>query len=178
MDCGWHKLCFFTGILVFSPGKLYHSMYFAIEKLKKQALESHQAKEHLENEVAIRRQAETAPRESEERFRTVLENLPGSVSVHDLEGRHLMVNEETCVVTGYTKEEILNMEVKDAAAPGFDNDLAKELWQGLKPGSSFTFDVLTKRKDGSLYDSEVHLTPIILEGQPVSSLSGTLFCGA
>ena len=44
-------------------------------------------------EIVIHKRAEDALRESEERFRTVLENLPGGVFAHDLEGNLLVVNE-------------------------------------------------------------------------------------
>ncbi|MBN1831726.1 MAG: PAS domain S-box protein [Deltaproteobacteria bacterium] len=158
---------FFTAVLVLGLGRLHYSMDSTIEKLKIQTSELQHAKEHLEEELRSRRQTETALRESEERFRTVLENLPGSVSVHDLEGNHLMVNDEACAVTGYTREELYNMTVMDAAGPEFHYDAARELWDGMELGTSFALDILTRRKDGSVYDSEVHLTKIMLGGEPV-----------
>ncbi len=158
---------FFTALLVLILGRLYFSMDSTIEKLRTQTFELQHAKEHLEEEVRSRRQAETALRESEERFRTVLENLPGSVSVHDLEGNHLMVNDEACAVTGYTREELYNMTVMDAAGPEFLYDGARKLWDSMELGSSFALDILSRRKDGTAYDSEVHLTKIVLDGQPV-----------
>ena len=158
---------FFTAVLVLSLGRLYYSMDSTIEKLKIRTSELQNAKEHLEEEVRSRRETETALRESEERFRTVLENLPGSVSVHDLEGNHLMVNDEACAVTGYTREELYNMTLMDAAGPEFHYDDARKLWDGMRLGTSQSLDVLSRRKNGSVYDSEVHLTKIMLEGEPV-----------
>ena len=131
-------------------------------------MELNQAKEQLEEEIRNRNQTDIALRESEERFRTVLENLPCCVSVHDLEGRHLIVNEETCLVKGYSREELMNLTVMETAGPGFGaNYDVRELWKKIEPGASFTLETQSQRKDGSLYDSEVRLTKIMLEGQAV-----------
>ncbi len=158
----------FTIALVVSLGWLLNSMSVSIEKLVHQTSELKLAKEQMELEIKNRKNSETALRESEERFRTVLESLPCSVTVHDLEGRHLIVNEETCRVKGYLREELLNLTIMETAGPDLNPDEdVTGLWKGIDLGASFTFEALTQRKDGSLYDSEIHLSKIMLEGQPV-----------
>ncbi|MBN2418048.1 MAG: PAS domain S-box protein, partial [Deltaproteobacteria bacterium] len=158
----------FTLILVVCLSRLYLSMFNSIEKLESRTSELKSAKEQMETEIKSKELAEKALRESEERFRTVLENLPCGVSVHDLDGRLLMVNEETCRVKGYSREELLELTVMETAGPSLGSTFdAIGLWQKIETGTSFTFETLTQRKDGSLYDSEVHLSKILLEGQPV-----------
>ena len=160
--------CFFTAILVLSFGRLYHSMYSTIEKLKTQALELHQLKELMEKEINIRKKAEKDLQESEERFQIVLENLPGSVFVHDLEGKNLIVNDEACRVMGYSREELLDKTVQETEPEPFDMDNARKRWQQLvETGESLTIETKTRRSDGLIYNLEVHLKSITLQGQPV-----------
>ncbi|MEF8942141.1 MAG: PAS domain S-box protein [Desulfohalobiaceae bacterium] len=77
----------------------------------------------VQSEITQRKQTEEALRESEERFKTVLENLPGGIFAHDLDGRILMVNAQAGKNTGYSREELLRMTVWDIdpyAAPRVD----------------------------------------------------------
>ncbi len=158
----------FTLILVICLNRLYNSMAVSIEKLGSRTSELNAAKKEMETEIRNRTIAETALRESEERFRTVLENLPCGVSVHDLDGNHLMVNEEACRERGYTREELSRLTVMETSGPEFSTSFdAKKIWREMEPGASFSFETKTSRKDGSTYDSEVHLTKIILEGKQV-----------
>ena len=71
------------------------------------------------------------PQAAEERFRIVLESLPGSVFVHDLEGKILIVNDEACLATGYSKEELLSVTVGELEPDSFKTDDARKMWKQL-----------------------------------------------
>ncbi len=158
----------FTTILIICLARMYASMAASINNLKTRTFELNVAKEQMENEIANRKKTEKALMESEERFRTVLENLPCCVAVHDLDGRHLIVNEETCRAKGYSREELMSLTVMETAGPSLDpNADITGLWKSIEPGASFNFEASTQRKDGSLYDSEIMLSKIILEGREV-----------
>ena len=113
------------------------------------------------------KQIEHSLRESEERFRTVLDNMPGGVFAHDLDGRILMINDAAIRNTGYAKEELLNMSVADVDPESVTRDDRTRLWHRLSKGRLNTIESIHIRKDGSEYPTEVHLNAIELGGRPV-----------
>ncbi len=158
----------FTIVLVVCLGWLLNSMTGSIEKLENRTVELSEAKKQMEMEIKNREETEKAFQESEERFRVVLENLPVGVFVHDLEGKNLIVNDEACKSTGYSKEELLHRSVAETETDSFNMDEARKMWKHLiETGESVTLEFETGRKDGLVYDTEVHLKSIILQGRPV-----------
>jgi PAS domain S-box-containing protein len=59
----------------------------------------------LESEVAERRQVEAALRESEERYRSVMEAAPDPVAVYDMEGRVIYLNPAFTTAFGWSLQE-------------------------------------------------------------------------
>ncbi|MGC9356598.1 MAG: PAS domain S-box protein [Anaerolineae bacterium] len=108
-----------------------------------------------------------ALRESEERFRIVLENLPAGLFAHDTAGRILLVNEAACRNTGYSRSELLTMSVADIDPTSVTREDRIRLWHTLETGKFTTFKATHVRKDGSQYPAEVHLTAITMGGEPV-----------
>jgi len=118
-------------------------------------------------DITDRKKAMEAVQESEERFQTVIENLPHGVLVHDLDGYFTMVNKASYKLTGYTKEELLNMKVGDLDPESISRDDRKHLWVQLKKGGSARFESIHYRKDGSSYPAEIFISAINLRGEPM-----------
>lgn len=66
---------------------------------------------------AERNNALIALNESEKLFRTAFENAAVGVCLLDLEGRFISVNSTLCVILGYTKEELENMNIFSVSHP-------------------------------------------------------------
>ncbi|MBX3619444.1 MAG: CHASE domain-containing protein [Rhizobacter sp.] len=65
----------------------------------------------LQREIAERERTEVNLRESEQRFRNILNNVPIGVVYTDLAGRVKQVNPRFCELTGYTHDELMGMDV-------------------------------------------------------------------
>ena len=110
--------------------------------------------------------AERATRESEEKYRTLVDRANQMLFLHDQHGALIDVNRKAIESTGYTREELLSMNVAD-----FDPDLdlhtfIRWLWQEAPLLEERIFETRHRRKDGSIYPAEVHATRVTIAGEP------------
>ncbi len=117
-------------------------------------------------DISERKRSEAQLRESEERFRTVMENLPDAVFVHDLDGRILLANRTTCRSSGYTQDELVRMTVEDIDPGSVARRDRREIWFRLGKENYAKLEAVHRRKDGREYPVDLHLTPIQIEGMP------------
>lgn len=96
--------------------------------------------EELEEEVARRRRAEQALRESEELFRGAFENTNVATVLTDTEHRIVRVNAAFAQLFGYSEQEMLRLSMPDITHP---EDLSKSyaLREGLLAGRSPFFQM-------------------------------------
>jgi len=64
-------------------------------------------------DITERRRADLLLRESEDRYRDIVEHSEDLICTHDLQGRFLSVNEPPARILGYTTEELLNKPMWD-----------------------------------------------------------------
>jgi PAS domain S-box-containing protein len=105
----------------------------------------------VQKELAERKHAEAALRESEERFRSTFENAAIGMAHVGPGGRWLRVNDTLCEITGYSREELLAKTVNDITYPEDlkkDQALARRVLAGEL--SKYSLEKRYVRKDGSL----------------------------
>jgi PAS domain S-box-containing protein len=90
----------------------------------------------LQSEIHERGMAEAALRESEQRFRNILNNVPIGVIYTDLRGKVKQTNPRFCELTGYSEQELLMLSLEDYTHPDDmeqDAELLGQLVRGELP---------------------------------------------
>ena len=107
-------------------------------------------------EIADRKQAEEALQRSEKQYRAVVDQAADALFLHDIQGQILDVNRRACESLGYTRKELLAMNVYDLDIEASKDD-KNQTWEGLKTDQPTTIEGTHQRRDGSTFPVEVSL---------------------
>ncbi len=112
-----------------------------------------------------RRRAEAELRVSEERYRTLFENNPLPMWVHDVESlQFLAINESAVRHYGYTRGEFLGMTIRQICHPEDLAGLLLRIEHDQTVGES-AGEVRHRRKDGTIIQTETFSKPLTFEGR-------------
>jgi two-component system, cell cycle sensor histidine kinase and response regulator CckA len=114
----------------------------------------------------IKLRAEKSLRESEERFRTLVEQASDAIHVVDLDGKLIDVNQAACADSGYSRAELLQMRVSDIEKKITPEEV-KAIIHRLQPGSSEILRGQHRRKNGTEFPVEISVTCLELQGRKV-----------
>ena len=119
-------------------------------------------RDHLEEAVLERTQA---LRDAEYCYRTLFQTAGDAISINDLEGRVLEVNEEACRRLGYTRNELLHLTVSDVTAPEY---VARrpELLERLRAAGHLVFETELVTRDGRIIPTECSSRLMDFQGRP------------
>ncbi|MBM2840572.1 MAG: sensor histidine kinase response regulator, partial [Bacteroidetes bacterium] len=107
-------------------------------------------------DIDERKRAEQALKESEMKFRGLIEQAADGVFMADPNGKLLLVNPKACEMLGYGEEELLRLHISDTYPPG-EIDQAASRMQDVKSRGTVQFERNMRRKDGTIFQVEVSL---------------------
>ncbi|RPJ63174.1 MAG: PAS domain S-box protein, partial [Dehalococcoidia bacterium] len=119
-------------------------------------------------DITESKRIEIALRESEEKYRTVVENAREAIFIA-VEGKLVFCNRRTSVLSGYSLEELLSRPFIEFAHPD-DRQLITERYtersKGMDSPHIYSFRIVAR--SGNIHWVEITVVPIIWEGSPAS----------
>jgi two-component system, sensor histidine kinase and response regulator len=95
--------------------------------------------------------------------RQFLETYVDEMYVHDELGYFVDVNQTACDNLGYTRQELLEMHVDQISE--LDRAVLERIWASQAPGNNVMSPNQHRRKDGSYYQLDVHITCLAINGR-------------
>lgn len=95
-------------------------------------------------------------RDSEKRFRLLVEHSKDAFYLHKRNGKIIDANKHACEILEYTRKELLTLSIQDIDQ---EINLEKhiERWKQMVPGVPITLEGIHRRKDGTTFSVEVRL---------------------
>jgi PAS domain S-box len=154
-------------ILVISADALNHRNNFDVDPTKDDLLDTPYHPIALAARVATMVERKRT-QDAQQRYFELFHNANDVVYTHDLQGHYTSLNARGQEITGYSAEEIADVDFKDLASPE-DVALAyRMLEQKLKEGVPNTvYELSVRAKDGTMIPWEVNSQLIYRNGKPV-----------
>ena len=93
---------------------------------------------------------------------SALDAAANAMLITDPQGRIVWVNKAFTALTGYAVDEVVGLTPRELAKSGMQDDLFyQRLWSTVLAGHVWRGELVNRRKDGSLYDEEMTITPVL-----------------
>jgi len=122
--------------------------------------------EHLQQEIIERQKAEETIKESEEKFRSIFENVNDGILLADpVNKKYYSANKRFCQMLGYSLEEIKNLGVSDLHPEEALSYVIEQFEKQVEGQIKLAKDILVKRKTGESFYADINSTLITFAGE-------------
>jgi diguanylate cyclase (GGDEF)-like protein/PAS domain S-box-containing protein len=118
-------------------------------------------------DITERKRTEQALRREAEKNLALLRNASDGIHILDEAGNVLEVSDSFCAMLGYTREQMMGMNVSQWDAQLGSAGLTQALEEQFKLGARAQFETRHRRKDGTTFRVEISGFPLQLDGKPV-----------
>ena len=125
----------------------------------------------LTRNISDRKRAEASLRESEARYRAIVDNAPLSILAVQ-EGRYVFANPAAAIMAGYSVQELIGMSAMDVIHPDSSVIVQERMSQLDRGFANTAAEISLLRKDGSIVITESTSVPITLDGKPAFLILG------
>ena len=96
-------------------------------------------------------------KQAEDRFQLLVNQAGDAFFILDSDGGLCDVNEQACQSTGYSRKELLKMNISEVDIEVEKSEHKIRYWKSLQQGQYITFEGTHRRKNGSVFPVEVRL---------------------
>ncbi|NLJ33058.1 MAG: PAS domain S-box protein [Firmicutes bacterium] len=116
------------------------------------------------SDVTEQYEAQKRLAQSEERYRTIVENINDALFIRDFQGKILDLNEAACKMLGYKREELLGTNLSQLRSPQ-GKKLAPQHNKRLRQDDTLLFEGNIRHKKGHFLPIEASLKVVSREGE-------------
>ena len=116
-------------------------------------------------DVTKQKESENKVLESENKFRTLVDQAPEALFLHDMDGNIVDVNRICLERYGYSRDELLTMKTQDIDPDFVPREDDGKFWEKLKDKQPLTFEGRHRRKDGSIFPVKISLSAVFVGGE-------------
>jgi len=124
---------------------------------------NHRGYRGTDTDITRMRKAEEALRESEVKFRTLVDQAPQALFLHDLRGRIKDVNSIAVKRYGYSRNEMLKLLAKDIDPDFSERENSGKFWKKLETQKKLFFETRHRKKDGSIFPVRISLSLVTIK---------------